>query len=171
MDKLFLKIYDVFDANQALFTDAGLEPIRHLDKYRGQPQNPEQFELYNIPAIFIDYRITWQRDGRLYNGVVEIDFHLITDATWPTSNLSTNKAEGLKSMMYIQFCRQLLDNISSDNTGRMMRVGEQPVDAEVVSYQVLRYSCAYYDTAITGKQYAETTPEGIELSGKLKAKL
>lgn len=171
MDKLFLKIYQVFDENQSLFTEAGLEPIRHIDKYRGQTQNPEQFELYDIPAMFIDYRISWQRDGRVYNGILELDFHIVTDATWPTSNLSTNKNEGLKAIQYIQLARELLDNLSSENTGKMLRLSEQPMDADVVSYHVLRYTCNYYDTTITGKKYASTTPEDVDLSGKLKTHL
>ena len=65
MNFLLQKIYRTFEANNSLLTDAGLQPVGTIDLYRGQPLNPEGFEYYEIPALFIDYSIAWERQGRV----------------------------------------------------------------------------------------------------------
>lgn len=168
MIDLFIKIYEVFKNNHALFENLGLEPVRHIDFYRGQPLNPEQFEYYDIPALFMDWKITWDKAGRVYKGIVSVDFHLVTDATWDTSNVSTNHLEGVKIVLYHTLVRSVLDNIETEDTSKLKRIDENPIDTGVTNYHLLRYQCEYSDPMLTGEQYIEATIEKLKLIGHLK---
>lgn len=172
MVHLFLKIYEAFEASKTVFEQAGLKPIAHIDKYRGQPLNPAQFEYYDLPALFIDWRITWEKVGKAYDGTVSLDCHLVTDATWDTNNLSTNKEEGLKNVVYHALVRSILDDLESEHTGKLKRIDENPVDTGVVNYQLLRYECPYSDPMLTGEEWIDVLIEALNLNGELiKGKL
>ncbi|MGY0034431.1 hypothetical protein [Pedobacter sp. NJ-S-72] len=153
-----------------MFIALNLEPIKHIDRYRGQPLNPEQFEYYDLPAIFIARSIPWEKVGRSYKGNVMLEFHLVTDATWETSNIATSAAEGLKHVMFHKLVQYVLDDIESENTGKLQRVDNQPVDTGVVNYEVLRYQCMYEDPMITGIEYVEAMIEKLKINGKLITK-
>lgn len=171
MIDLFLKIYKAFDDNKALFESLGLEPIKHIDKFRGQPLNPAQFEYYEIPALFIGRRTVWTKVGRTYQGTPNLEFHLVTDPTWDTSNISTNNEEGLKNIMYHDLVHYILDDLESENTGKLKRIDDEPVDTGVVNYEVLRYECTYQDPTVTPGKYAEIMLEKLNLIGKLKNRI
>lgn len=171
MINLFLKIYQAFEDKKQMFLDAGLEPVLHLDKYRGQPLNPAQFEYYDIPAIFIDWRIVWSKSGKSYDGKLSLDFHVVTDATWDTSNVSTNHEAGLKTIVHHALIRSVLDDLQSENTSRLVRVDENPVDTGVVNYELLRYECNYSDPMLTGDEYIEVLIEALKISGQLVKRL
>lgn len=170
MINLFLKIYEKFEEKKSLFLDAGLKPVLHIDKYRGQPLNPAQFEYYEIPAIFIDWRIQWSKTGKAYDGRLSLDFHVVTDATWDTSNVSTNHAEGLRTIVHHALIRSVLDDLQSENTSRLQRVDENPVDTGVVNYELLRYECNYSDPMLVGEDYAEVLIEALRIMGNLVRK-
>ena len=171
MIALFKKIYEVFEANKALFEDLGLEPIKHIDRFRGQPLNPAQFEYYDLPAMFIERRLVWNKVGKSYQGKLSLGFHVVTDATWDTSNISTDSEAGLKNVMYHTLVQYLLDDLESENTSKMSRVDNEPVDTGVVIYEMLRYECNYYDPMYTGPEYAEAMIEKLNLVGRLKKTL
>ncbi|WP_367867882.1 hypothetical protein [Pedobacter sp. WC2423] len=167
MTELFLKIYQAFDDNKALFLELGLEPVKHVDKYRGQPLNPAQFEYYDIPAIFIGRKTEWTKVGKSYKGKTMLEFHVVTDATWDTSNISTNKEEGLKNVMYHQLVHYVLDDLETENTGKLQRLDDEPIDTGVVNYEVMKYECAYNDPMITGEEYVYLMIEKLKIAGKL----
>lgn len=171
MDKLFLKIYEEFTSKASVFTELGLDPIKTIDMFRGQPLNPEQFEYFELPALFIDWRIVWTKAGKTYNGEAGLDFHLVTDATWDTSNISTNRVEGLRKVIYHTLVRAVLDNLDSENTGKLQRADETPVDTGVVNYHLLKYTCTYYDPYTIGPDYIYALAEELRLSGVLIQKM
>lgn len=167
MTDLFLKIYQAFEDNKGLFEALGLKPVTHIDKYRGQPLNPAQFEYFDLPAIFIGRRTIWTKQGRIYHGSPQLDFHVVTDATWDTSNISTNKEEGLKNVMYHTLIHYVLDDLESENTGKLKRLDDEPVDTGVVNYEVLKYECSYQDPMQSGREYVDGMIEKLKLNGKL----
>lgn len=145
MDKDFFKdIKAAFEDSAALFTDAGMKPIAFIDRFRGQPLNPEAFEYYPLPAIFIQRKIKWKREGRLYNGTVLLSFHIVTDPTWDMSNISAHQDDGLNYFTFLDKVREVLDNFKTPYTSTMDRSEDDDVDAEVVFYDVLTYQCEYY---------------------------
>lgn len=167
MINLFLKIYQAFEAKKQVFLDAGLKPVLHIDKYRGQPLNPAQFEYYDIPAIFIDWRVTWSKAGEHYNGALTLEFHVVTDATWDTSNVSTNVEAGLKTILHHGLIRSVLDGLESENTSKLIRIDENPVDTGVVNYELMRYECTYYDPKLSESEYIDTLIEALKITGNL----
>ncbi|HMI03072.1 MAG TPA: hypothetical protein VK541_11355 [Pedobacter sp.] len=170
MINLFLKIYNAFEQNRALFEALELPPVEHIDKMRGQPLNPEQFEYYPQPAIFIGWKIAWTKAGKFWNGLLTLEFHVVTDPTWDTSNISTSKAEGLKNVLYHTVVRYVLDDLESENTGKLQRIDEEPLDTGVVNYNVLRYQCSYRDPMSSGEDF-EGIIEKLVISGVLKRKI
>lgn len=171
MEQFFISVYDAFEAAKAKFTDIGLKPVLHIDKYRGQTVDPTQFEYFEIPALFIDWKCKWERSGRVYNGTLTLDFHLLTDATWDTANISTNRVEGLKSVLYLTLVRNVLDHIKSPNTGPLMRSEDDPMETEVTNYHILKYTAPYYDPATTNPDWIDVMIEELRLAGYLQKKL
>lgn len=172
MEQFFISVYDAFDAAKSKFTDIGLKPIVHIDRYRGQPEDPTQFEYFPLPALFIDWSVKWEKAGlrKSYEGVLNLEFHLLTDATWDTANISTNRDAGLESVLHLSIVRNILDGIKSPNTGPMTRSDETPVGTEVTNYHLLKYTAPYYDRS-GEPEYIEVLIEKLTLSGYLKRSL
>jgi hypothetical protein len=168
MEKFFLSVYDAFDAAKPAFTALGMKPILHIDKYRGQPVDPTQFEYFDLPALFIDWNMKWESAGKKYMGTVNLEFHLLTDATWSTANVSTNRDAGLKSVLYLSLVRNVLDRVRSDNTGPLTRAEDTPIETEVTNYHLLKYTAPYYDPVSTNPDYIYILIEQLKLSGYLK---
>jgi hypothetical protein len=168
MDHIFVNaLYAAFAAKEEKFTEAGYPPVRHIDKMRGQPLNPEQFEGFELPAVFFGMRCEWEQQGKLYNGNMTIDFHVVQDATWEISSIATNNQEGLKQINFLQLVRYVLDNLSSPVTSKLKRFAENPVDSGVTIYDMLTYTCTYSDRTIIGTvPTVEVTP-GLNVNGKL----
>jgi hypothetical protein len=150
MDKqLFLDLYQAFDDNKQEFINAGVPPIAFIDRFRGQPLNPEQFEYYALPAIFIERNITWAREGQVYNGTLNLGFHLVIEPTWDQSNIATNKDAGMKYFTLLDKVREVLDNFRAGYVSALFRTQDDTIDAGVILYERLGYQCIYYgDTKI-----------------------
>lgn len=166
MDLLIQKIYDVFASNAAIFTAAGLQPLSTMDRYRRQPLEPEKFEFYQTPAIFLDYRITWDRTGKKYDGRGLLDVHIVTDNPYDTANIFTGKEEALRQVFWYKIARKLLDNLESNNTGKLYRIDERPVDTGVIIYHVLTYGFNYYDHEVGDGNIIYLNDAEIEIVGK-----
>lgn len=171
MDEFLKALNAHFEANQDAFTDQGFAPIATIDKYRGQPIDPQKFDLFPLPAMFINRSITWVLEGKYYTGTMSLEFHLVQDATYPTESFATNIDEGLKQYRYLQIVRSLLDGFESMYTSKLQRVQEVPVDADVVIYDMLTYQCNYYEPLPVGKKYTDTTGDNVTVDGKIVRKV
>lgn len=174
MDLLLQKIYEVVEANNdSIFRHLALEPVRTMDLYRGQPLNPEKFEYFETPALFFDYAITsWEKKGNSYAGNGSIDVHVVVDSPFDgTSNIFTNKAESLRRVFYYKIVRRLLDNLESENTSKLIRRDERPVDTGVIVYHVLPYTFSYYDPEQINSNTITIGNETLEIVGKLVKKI
>ena len=170
MKQLILKVQQAFDDAAGTFTEYGLPTVAHIDKYRGQIMNPELFETYNLPAIFYQIRITWEKRGKLYSGVGTIDFHVQQDATWEVSSISTNQAEGLKQIDFLALVRAVLDDLSSEVTGKLQRSTETSVETDITPYDVLSYTISITDNNLNLREkLVLTAGDGnLAITGKLK---
>ncbi len=63
-----------------------------------------------------------------------------------TANLHDNNLKGLDIIRYSQTVHQILNKLESENTWKLERTGETPVDAQGVNYQVIFYRCRIVDT-------------------------
>lgn len=168
MDKqLFLDLYTAFENAKQEFTDAGLKPVMFLDRYRGQPLNPEQFEYYDLPAIFIERSVAWAREGQTYNGTLQLRFHCVTDPTWDVSNISTGKAAGLEYFNWLDKVRETLDNLRVEYCSSLFRTSDEAIDTGGVMYEVLGYQCEYYDTTRIDPDYDSAYPETLKIMRSL----
>jgi len=169
MDKDLIKaLYEAFEDEKQSFIDAGVKPIATIDRYRGQPLNPEQFEYYELPALFFQRPVSWEREGNVYNGLILFTFHLVTDPTWEASNIATNKDAGLKYYTLVDKVREVLDNFKTAFTGTMFRTQDSEIDTGVVMYDTLGYQCEYYGTTKIKPVYDESSyePEGLRILGR-----
>jgi hypothetical protein len=163
MDALFIKaIKAAFETPETidLFEAAAIPIVKHIDKFRGQPLNPEQFEYFELPALFYELKIDWSKSGKQYTGTMNCGFHIVQDATWETSSISTNMDEGLKQITLLNLVRHVLDNIQSANTGKLTRLSDLTVDSGVTIYDLLTYSGMYSEPSIADiKRYVEVVPD------------
>lgn len=131
--------------NNAALIALGFQPIQTIDRFRGQTTEPEKFEYYPTPAIFMAHRTSWNRQGKRYVGTCTIDFHLVYDEPMQTANFFTNKDEALKQAGFFTMVQRLLDDIITDSSTRLTRSNEATVDTGVVCYKILTYTCETYD--------------------------
>ena len=169
MDVFFIKaIQEAFADAAADFTATGLPPIAHIDKFRGQPLNPELFEGFGLPAIFYSLKCRWNKIGKSYQGEMTCEFHVVQDATWETSNISTNQDVGLNQIRFLGIVRSVLDNVTSENTGKLTRGEDTPVDSGVTIYDLLNYTGSYNDPLVVTKQkMVMATPQDLSMNGEL----
>ena len=167
MDKFIKALNQKFADNQAAFTDAGLPFVKTIDKFRNQPLNPEAFEYFELPAIFVNRSIQWVKEGKYYTGLMTVEFHVVQDATWPTESFSSTIDDGLKQYIFLNIVRALLDDFESENTSKLQRSTETPVDADVSIYDVISYTCNYYEPLPAGKQYIDAAGDNLNLTKNL----
>lgn len=171
MDKqLKLALYAHFEAQKSIFTNAGCKPVEYIDKFRGQPLNPEQYEYYPLPALFYSRKTVWALEGQSYKATIAWQFHIVTEPTWDTSNIAANKEAGLEYDTFIDLVRDVLDSFKTAYTTTMIRAEDDEMDSGVTVYDVLGYVCEYYATSQLAKNYDEAYPEGITFTGKLRRK-
>jgi hypothetical protein len=132
-----LELYNRFEANSAKFTDRGLSGISFLDVYRSQPLEPELYEYFSLPAIFVDYSMTGQ--GINQRRLITMTLHIVTDDMPDASNISEQKSEGLKRFLYLLIIQQTLEGCKLGKTTALKFLSENPIDLPVANYHTQTY--------------------------------
>lgn len=132
-----LELYLRFENNSAKFTDAGLSAISFLDVYRSQPLEPELYEYFSLPAIFVDYAMTGK--GINQQRLITMTLHIVTDEMPDASNISEQKSEGLKRFLYLLYIQQVLEGCKLGKTTSLKFVAENIIDVPVVNYHTQTY--------------------------------
>lgn len=146
MEELLLTaLAELVNNNNDAIAELGYQPIRTIDRFRGQTTNPQQFEYYPTPAIFMAHRTTWRKEGKRYVGSTTIDFHLLHDEPMNTAQYFTNKDEALKQAGYYKIVQRLLDELTTTATTKLVRSADTTIDTGVACYKVLTYTCETYD--------------------------
>lgn len=139
MQNLYLKILEQFKNNNHRFKELDLEPIRTVDMYSGQPDNPELFE-FTAPAVFVDYNIDWEKgSAAIKRGVLNLTLHIITDPAPGTESWSHNKEEGLRRLMYYTLILELIEGVRTDNVGSLYAISEQPEKTDYFDYHTITF--------------------------------
>ena len=157
MINLYLKILETLQSEEAKkeFADQNLQPIKYIDLYRGQPIRPARFEYFDLPAVFVGYTINWRTQE------VSLDIHVMLDQNHSTSSISINKLKGLEIMKYYEVIRGLLVDLESEETGKLQLSNEQSIEADVVNYQVITFSCKI--EKVVKKKYVESEIKDINI--------
>ena len=164
-------LYTAFATAAPLFTAAGLPPVALLDRYRNQPLEPEQFEYFPVPAIFIGRATQWQRSGNCWNGDLMLDFHLVYDATGETDSLSTNLNDALRYYEWERLVRRVLDGVKLEPLGGLERYADRDVDTGITTYTVLSYRAIYYDDDAAQAALGQATPQALNVQDARVVKL
>jgi hypothetical protein len=145
MDNIIKAVYELFEQKNSELTNAGLQPVRTIDRYRGQTLNPEQFELYGIPAIFIQWGVKWNMVGKTYTGEVSLAFHVVTDEPWETANIYVGSDDALKKAFFHTAVQRILDDLQGPGFNKIQRSEDAAVDTGVICYTILGYTTTIYD--------------------------
>jgi len=145
MENLYLKICQRIKERADLFITNNLPPVNYIDLYRGQPLAPERFELYDLPALFLEYNINWE------SNLLTLNVHVVTDQTHSTASISPNKLTGLQIFTLYKVVKQLLNDLSSETTGKLKLTGERPAEADVVNYQIIDFTCSIEESKVEEK--------------------
>ncbi len=147
MQPLIERIYQVLQANNDLFVTAGLQPIRTVDLYRGQPLNPEAFEFFETPAIFLGWNIRWKTEGRTRVGSGTLEAHIVLDNPFETGNIFTGYDNALKQIFGYEIVDAILNGLESIYTSKLELTDQRPVDTGVIAYQIYSYQFTTYKPA------------------------
>ncbi len=165
-----ISLYNIFETKKSEFTASGLIGDWFIDAYRGQPLEPELFEYYSLPAIFIDYKMTGQGKGK--PRLITLTAHIVTDHSADIANISLNLDEGMKRFAYLGKVQKILEGTPLHNTTPLKFISEEPIDTGVVEYHAQVYEFeAYLDDIYTSPTETQTGMiELLRLQGRLQSK-
>ncbi len=163
-----LELYKLIDVNKQLFIDAGLNENFFIDVYRSQPYEPELYEYFSLPAIFVDYSMLGQ--GKNKPRKVTLTLHVVTDEMPDASNISLQKDEGLKRFLYHIYLQKILEGNKLGRTTQLQFMSENPIDAPVVNYHAQSYEFDAYIDDMIGDNPAQIIGqfERLNIYGSLK---
>ncbi|WP_295674628.1 hypothetical protein [uncultured Mucilaginibacter sp.] len=170
MDDILLAVNAAFTAKAAWFTSRGLIPPRLIDFYMGQPENPEEFEFV-LPALFMDYSVSWKMTGQYYGGPATLMFHALPDTAAPTENISARQAEGLQTTVWYRLVRQVLDTVTGENFQQLIRGQEHTAATADFRYHIMDYGTQVSE--IPGQyvdKFTDGSIEEINITGDAKGK-
>ncbi len=162
MDKLYIAILEKITANATVFTDQQLPAPRFIDLYRGQPHAPERFEAMFTPCIFIEYEIDWKA------GELTLNLHVMLDMNHPTSSVSPNRLKGLDIIKFYKVLNTVVENLESENTGKLKRTNERPAETDAANYQIITYNTSISPEPVIDNTQTEVELLNVEISGELK---
>ena len=143
-----LELYHCFENNSLKFTEKGLSPVSFLDVYRSQPLEPELYEYFPFPAVFIDYVMAGQ--GIKQPRRITMTLHIVTDEMPDASNISEQKSEGLKRFLYLLLIQQALEGSTLGNTSALKFLFENVVDMPVANYHTQTYEFEAFPADMIG---------------------
>jgi hypothetical protein len=143
-----LSLYQLLKANEAKFTDVSLAPIEFIDVYRSQPLEPELYEYFPLPAIFIDY--TMQGKGINQRRTITMTLHFVCDELPDASNISEQKTAGLNRFLYLLLIQQIIEGSHLGKTTALKFINEGVVDVPVANYHTQTYEFEAYIADMIG---------------------
>lgn len=167
MKLFYKKLTETFKKEEVKdkYRTAGIKPIQFIDLYAGQEYNPEAFEIFNFPALLVNWSIDYRSDPP----VVALEFTLLYEQLRDTSNLSKNTDEALKFIEFIAITDEVIKTIETAHTGKLNLINEaNKLDETVVDTYIMSYQCSYSGKLpepqtgyIKGQIENLTTKEGI----------
>jgi hypothetical protein len=167
MKAFYIALLDYFEANQNRFTDLNLKPIKHIDFYAGQDQDPESFPNLFFPSLLFSWSINYETEP----ATVNLEFRIVFENLRDTSNLSQNKETALLFFDMAKLVDNLLKEMDIEELGALHLVFEgletQPTVTDVY---LLNYEANICKLKTRTRTYLEVDIEELELAGELKTK-
>lgn len=154
MKAFYSKLIETFEKAEIRdkYSSQGVDYPEFIDLYGGQDLNPESFEIYPYPAIFV----TWSIDHRQKPSMVTVTFRLCFEQYRDTSNLGHNTEEALKFLEYVEITDNILRTFESPDTGKLEAATEElNIEPIVTDQYILVYNCSYKNKKITPETKGE----------------
>jgi hypothetical protein len=142
MIKPLLEFCKIINDNKQKFSNKGLSGDFFIDIYRSQPQEPELYEYFSLPALFVDYSM--QGQGKNQPRLVNLSLHILTDEMPDASNISDQQQAGLNRFLYLIMLQSILEGCRLGKTSTLEFLTETIIDAPVVNYHVQTYQFEAY---------------------------
>lgn len=142
MLKQLLSLYERITENKSKFEAFGLNGDFFIDVYRTQPFQPELYEYFSLPAIFVDYQMTGQ--GKKQPRLVTLTLHIVVDELPDASNISEQKEIGLQRFNYCLLLQSILEGCTLNKTTQLKFISENSIDEQVVNYHTQTYEFEVY---------------------------
>lgn len=137
MLKQILALYEVIGNNKRRFEDFGLSGDFFIDIYKSQPFQPELYDGFSLPALLVDYSMTGQEKNN--PRLLTMNLHIISSEMTGTSNLSPNKEQNMKNIMYSLLIQDILEGTKLGNSTRLEFLDEIKMGNEVYCYYLQTY--------------------------------
>ena len=166
-----LNLYKRVEESEPLFNKYGLPSEWFIDVYRSQPLEPELYEYFPLPAMFVDYQLTGQ--GKNKPRLVTMTLHTVTDEMPDASNISLQRDAGLNRFLYHVAIQKILEGKPLGKTTPLKFISENIVDAPVINYhsQIYEFEAWLDDLAGTPEEIEYGMIELLNLQGRLLSKL
>ncbi|MDR2806245.1 MAG: hypothetical protein LBB85_11555 [Dysgonamonadaceae bacterium] len=166
MLKQLLSLYNIIEQNKQKLKDSGLSENFFIDIYRSQPQEPELYEYFSLPALFIDYSMTGQ--GKNQPRLITLTIHIVVDEMPDASNISEQKQAGLQRFTYCLLLQSILEGCRLDKSTPLRFVSENIIDEPVINYHSQTYEFeAYLEDMTTDIQTIIGQFEQLNIYGNL----
>jgi hypothetical protein len=168
MDSVYKKIVDTFKDNEQIFVDKQLPLIRQIDINLGQPDSPEEWEVF-LPAMFISWDIKAGAVGE--SDMLTLDFHLVQEPGTGTESFSGRMDEGLEYIRMIRVVKYLLNALATDHTSPLRYAGERQAITPFFRYHIISYQCSIdsYTDSVFRPDLTEGTILDIDITtGRLR---
>jgi hypothetical protein len=142
MLKQLLSLYNIIEQNKSKFEASGLSGDFFIDVYRSQPHEPELYEYFSLPALFVDYSMTGQ--GKNQPRLITMTIHIVVDEMPDASNISEQKEAGLQRFTYCLLLQSVLEGCRLDKSTPLRFVSENIIDESVINYHSQIYEFEVY---------------------------
>jgi hypothetical protein len=168
--EIFTKIRTALVDNAVKFTDIDLEPVKSIDIDYGQYRDPERFNLYQLPAIFVK---TSRNESNRKNCTASVQLVICIDMTHLSSQPQLVATEDVPIFLY-KYQDLIEELIESLDLGLRIQTDEE-IDIENVQF----YTTQIYEMGYQKVKDENLTDHDLEamdvkvkiLSGGLVAKI
>ncbi len=147
--KILTQLRAVITENEQRFLDLKLEPIQCIDIDYGQIQNPEKFELYTLPAIFIKTQIE-RESRRNFKALVQVLFAANTPSYTTEDEIVAAADIPIYHYRYQKLIRELIESLSDLG---LEFISDEELDIEAVHFVTTQFYEMHYE---------ELRDEGLE---------
>lgn len=169
MVKQLLSLYNLIEQNRNRFEDRNLAGSFFIDVYRAQPLEPEMYEYFSLPALFVEYSMAGQ--GRNQPRLVTLTLHIVVDELPDASNIAEQGEAGLNRFTYCLLLQSILEGSRLGKSTPLRFVSETLIDEPVTNYHIQTYEFeAYLEDMLADTAYLLGEFERLNIYGNLALK-
>ena len=166
---IYKRIVETFNANKQIFIDRSLPVLKQIDINYGQPDNPQDFEVF-LPGMYISWSIV--EPAAKEPNVLQLDFHVLQEPGAHTENYSARLEKGVEYILMLKTIKYILNKLRASNTTGLKYAGERQNITPFFRYHILTYSCFIdeIEDSLTKGSYEEIELEEINVTHQIKQK-